>query len=169
MTPPPLRVYSTLLTSADALAWETLPRDGRKRDFFLLIALAIVAGLALGLVPEDWTAGWRFYGVGLSFCVLGYCLWIAITTFDAYLRARRRVPGPMEVRVAQWLDRFEVTENGRTRFVALESIMAVTVTATHLFIFDGKDLIILPVSAFDSDADMRATAAALELQLRDPD
>jgi hypothetical protein len=167
--PEPIRRYSALVTSADALAWERLPSDGRRRDLWLMIGLAVVAGVGLGMLPEPWTEGWRFYVVGLSFCVLGYCCWMAIRTLDDYLRARRRIPGPMEIAVSQWGDHFEVSADGRTRYLAREAIGAVVATDTHLFIASADDLIILPVSAFESVEDMKSTARALEDQLRDPD
>jgi hypothetical protein len=167
--PEPVRRYTARLTSADALVWETLPRDGRRRDLVLLIAIAAIAGLGLGMLPESWTEGWRFYAAGLCFGALGYGCWVGIRRLDAQLRAHRRIPRPVETAVAEWGDHFEIAEAGRSRFIAFETIGAVVATPAHLFVASGSDLIILPVAAFESEADMRASAEALEARLREPD
>lgn len=159
------RVYEAMLTSADAMAWEALPRDGSRRELFLAIGLAIVLGMALGLMPDDWTEGWRFYAIGLSFCVLGFCLWTVAKTLSAYGRARRRIPAPTPLRVTQGPDGFGVTTDQGTCHYRLAAIATVTPTATHLFLAGPEGLVILPLAAFESPEDMAATGLAIEAAL----
>jgi hypothetical protein len=160
------RRYDAMLTSADALAWETLPRDGSRREFYLIIAIAVGLGMLLGLLPDAWTEGWRFYAIGLSFCVLGYCLWTVIRTLLAYRRARARIPAPTPLHVEQDATGFTVTTNEGSQRHRLDDIAAVLPTAVHLFLV-GKDmLIILPLAAFESGEDMHQTGLAIEAALK---
>ncbi|SFZ84919.1 hypothetical protein SAMN02983003_2284 [Devosia enhydra] len=170
MTPfEPRSLASHTLTSADALAWETLPRDGRRSDFWLLIGLAGGGGMILGFLPDEWTDGWRFWAIGGFFCVLAFGIFVLVRTLLAYRKARRRIPVPITQTVDILPHGIAVVSGSGRRVLAREAIATVVATATHLFVAGADDLVIVPLGVFDDAADLQRTGQMIEAALRDDD
>lgn len=147
----PLDWLSWTLTTADALAYEALPRElgGWRRWAFLLWLAA--AGLVLSILPVEWVGpeyGWRFW---LLLLLLIGSFWGIATlamTLAARRRASRRVAAPRSMELKRWGDHLEVAEPGRTFFVAYETIAGVSVTQEHVFITAPPEVVIVPRHAF---------------------
>lgn len=161
----PLVTLSYTLTSADALAYETLPREltGWRRWLFLLWMIG--AGIVLALLPEDWVGpdwGWRFILIGVALVGLAWLLAAATMTLARHRAARRRLPRPQSVELRQWGDHLEVVTDGRQAVIAYETIAAVTTTATHVFINAPPAVIIVPARAFEEPAEMQTFGADVD-------
>lgn len=169
MTPFSPRSFAVTLTTADALAWETLPRDGRRSDFWLLMGLAVGGGMVLGLMPDDWSGGWRFWAIGGSLCVLAFCLFVFVRTLASYLKARSRIPVSIAQDVNILSHGIEAVSGETRHMLAQDAIGAVVATPTHLFVASRDDLIILPLAAFESPEDLQQTAIMIEAALHDDD
>ncbi|MGV3650794.1 MAG: hypothetical protein ACO1OK_05175 [Devosia sp.] len=165
----PRSLASHTLTAADALAWETLPRDNRRTDFWLLIGLAGGGGMILGIMPDEWTEGWRFWAIGGAFCVLAFGIFVLARTLHAYRKARRRIPRPISQEISILPNGIEIIGGPGQRFVAREAIVAVVLTASHVFISGADELVILPLRAFDDAQDLHQTGLMMEAALRDDD
>jgi hypothetical protein len=150
---------------ADALAYESRPRElrgWRKLVFFVWIALA---GAGVALLPEGWTSGegdWRFWFYGLGFASILYGIAVVVMTFHDRLRAQRRLPRPVDVVLEQWGDHLAVTENGGMRFIAFETISTAYASVSHAIIVVENDVVIVPRRAFAEPGDMEAFAAFLD-------
>jgi len=157
----PLRAFTYTLTTADALAYECLPREMRGwRKWLLLLWLAGMGGL-VAFLPVEWVGpegGWMFWVAGALLVGLGWLIATAIMTTATRRRARRRTPVAQVVTLEQWGDHLAVTVDGRQSFVAWETIAAVTLGKTHVFIDAPPQVIIVPLRAFDDSAAMSAFA-----------
>mgnify|MGYP001049358372 CR=1 FL=1 len=153
----PLLQLTYTLTTADALAYEVLPREmvgWRKLLFFLWLGSV---GAIIALLPPEWVGtewGWQFWLVAIGLMGLAWLLAAAAMTVSRHLAARRRLPSPATVELKQWPDHLEIVTAGRQSFVAYETIAAVTTTPTHVFVTAPPQVVILPASAFASAAEM---------------
>ena len=158
MTEPILTLTYTL-TTADALAYETLPREMVGwRKWLLLVGLAVAGGL-VAFLPTEWVGpewGWRFWLAALLLVGIAYALATAVMTFAARRRARRRVPSPSVVTLEQWGDHLAVTIGGRQQFIAYETIADVAIGKSHVFITAPPEALIVPLSAFADRDEMTA-------------
>lgn len=164
MSSAPLRVYHYTLTRADALAYETLPRSLSGWRFALLAIWLAAAGGVLGLLPEELVGpegGWLFWLVGAGLLAIAAIIAIAAMTLATQLRARRRVPAPIDMRVEEWGDHFAIEAGGAPRFIAYETINAAIVGAEHLFVVALPEVLIIPERAFDDRSEMRPLARLL--------
>ncbi len=145
----PLRRYEVTLSSADALAYEMLPRtySGRKKLALVLPFFAIGAGV--GLLPEAWIAGWQFYAIGAVLALGWYGLFTLMVNLRSRRRARRRFPRPVTLTIADHGGHLEVTGDGQPRLYAFELFNAVIRAERHLFLPAGDDVVILPRNVFE--------------------
>lgn len=161
----PLLQLAYTLTPADALAFEVLPRElsGWRKVLFLLWLGG--AGVVLALLSPEWTGpegGWQFWLVGAGLVAVAWLVAAGAMTVRRYVRARRRVPGPVAVTLRQWPDHLEVVVGGRTTYVAYETIAGVTTTAGHVFVTAPPEVVIVPAAAFASVGEMAAFGADVD-------
>lgn len=162
---PPLQRYAFVLTRADALAYETLPRELMGWRRILLILWVGSGGMVVAFLPEGWVGsegGWRFWALFLTSLAVQYGLAMVAMTASAYRRAARRMPRPSEVTMLDHFDHLEWRENGVVSVIACETIGPVIETSTHLFVHAGGRVLILPLRAFGSPSEMSAFASELD-------
>ncbi|OHC56083.1 MAG: hypothetical protein A3D16_04935 [Rhodobacterales bacterium RIFCSPHIGHO2_02_FULL_62_130] len=164
----PMRSAGYVLDWRDALAWEALPREMRGwRKAVMLLWLA-GAGAVLALLPER-VAGaegsLQYYAVLVALLAVQYGIATVVLTGARYLRAWRRFPHPVQVRLDFWGDHLE---ESRSDLVAPQVIVpeycgVFITTPSHMFVPYLRDqVLIVPVSAFDNAEAMRAEAASYE-------
>ncbi|WP_439599780.1 hypothetical protein [Devosia sp.] len=155
----PLLTLTYTLTTADALAYEALPRELIGwRKWLLLVWLAVAGGL-VAFLPVEWIGpewGWRFWLAALVLVGLAYGVATLVMTLATHRRARRRVPAPMVVTLQQWGDHLAVTTAERQLFVAYETIADVAIGKAHVFITAPPEALIVPLSAFADRDEMVA-------------
>lgn len=155
----PRRVLTYTLTTADALVYETQPRELIGwRKWALLLWLA-AAGGAVAFLPTEWVGpewGWRFWLAAFVLVGLAYAIATAVMTLARHRRARRRVPAPMVVTLQQWGDHLAVTTAERQLFIAYETIADVAIGTAHVFITAPPEALIVPLSAFADRDEMVA-------------
>jgi hypothetical protein len=157
MTDTPLETLAYTLTPADALAYETLPRElAGWRSALLVVWLGVAGGsvawLPAELIGPEW--GWRFWLIGLGLVGVAYGIAAVAMTLTARRRARRRIPGPLAVELRRWGDHLEIERAGQRSFVAYETIAAVTVADAHVFVVAPPEVLIIPLRAFPDRAAM---------------
>jgi len=155
----PLLTLSYALTPADALAYESLPREMIGwRKWALLIWLGASGG-SVAFLPPDWVGpewSWRFWLAALVLIAGGYGLAAAAVNPSARWRARRRAPPPAFAGVRPWGDHLAVDRDGHKSFAAYETIAAVTITDAYVFIDVPPEVILVPIRAFADRAEMVA-------------
>lgn len=163
--PRPLTTLSYTLSFADALAYESVSRElrgWRKLAFFVWIALA---GAAVALLPDGWTAGesdWRFWLYSLGFAAFLYLIAMLVINLGNRRRAHRRLPHSLDMLVEQWGDHLAITQDAKIRFLPFETIAGVGLGTDHAFIRDGAEVLIIPRRAFAEPMEMEAFAAFLD-------
>lgn len=168
MTGMPLQVYETTLTMADAAWYETLPRTIGPRGTLVFFAWIGSAGGVLAALPHEWTkpqGSWEFWAIGAALLAANYGIAVLVLTIRSRLRARRRIPRPVSLRVEQWPDRFEITENGAARRMNYEAITKIVRSKWHIFVEAGSDLLILQRRMLGGDDKAEALATWLEAQV----
>lgn len=168
----PVQRYAFVLTRADALAYETLPREITGWRRFLLILWAGSGGMAVAFLPEGWVGsegGWWFWALILTSIAVQYGLAMVAMTACAHYRAAHRMPRPIEVTVLDQVDHLEWQEPGGTFVVASETIGPVIETPAHLFVHVDDRVLILPLRAFGSGVEMSAFASELDRRSGDED
>lgn len=169
----PLRVHEYTLTRADALAYESLPRELRGWRFLVLLIWLATAGGVLGLLPEEWIGpegGWLFWLVGVLLLGIAAAVAIGVMTLARHFRARRRVPAPIAMRVEEWGDYLAITEAGnRVRRLPYAKVGQTILTPGHLFLVAPPDLLILPAHSFADPAEMSALARRIDAAGHDTD
>ncbi|MCF1708048.1 hypothetical protein L0V05_04365 [Tabrizicola sp. J26] len=150
------------LTSADALAWETRRREvtGWGRIVFLL--WLGLAGLILAFVPEDWVGpenGWRFYLWLVGLIGVQWGLAALLMTAMAQVKARRRVPEPVLIRLdifpARLVERRDLAE---PVVITPDDIANVLTRSGHVIVATRRDVVIVPARAFADEAAMAGFA-----------
>lgn len=161
----PFRRLSFMLTRADAVAHETLPREIVGWRLILLFIWIGLGGMAVAMLPEDWVGaegGWRFWAfiAGSGFAQYGLAM-VGMYLFR-YWRAARRLRRPVAVEMLDHIDHLEWREDGVPSFVSPETISAIITTPAHAFLRVGGRVLILPARAFASRHEMTAFAEELE-------
>lgn len=155
----PLLTLTYTLTTADALAYETLPREMVGwRKWLLLVWLAVAGGL-VAFLPAEWVGpewGWRFWLAALVLVGIAYALAGAAMTLATRRRAGKRIPAPTVATLEQWGDHLAVTGGGRQLFIAYETIADVAIGKSHVFVTAPPVALIVPLSAFADRDEMRA-------------
>ena len=163
--PLPLESLSFTLTRADALAYETLPRDIRGWRLILLLVWMGLAGAVVSQLPEDWVGEeyrWRFWAWMAAFGSVQYGVAALVMTILAHLRAARRVPRPLPIEALDHVDHLEWRDADGSIHVAPKTIAQVVATPGHLFVEVDAKVLIYPARAFAGAGEMAAFAHALE-------
>lgn len=168
--PQPPGRYAFMLTRADALAYETLPREIMGWRRILLFLWVGSGGMVVAILPEDWVGGegsLRFWAILLACVAIQFALATAAMTAWAHVRAARRLPRPVAVTMLDHVDHLEWQEQGVVSVFASETIGPVIRTLTHLFVHVDSRVLILPVRAFDGMTAMSAFANELDRRVGD--
>ena len=155
----PLLTLTYTLTTADALAYETLPRELLGWRKWLLLLWLAAAGGVTAFLPAEWIGpewGWRFWLVALALVGLAYGFATMVMTLATHRRARRRIAAPTVATLEQWGDHLAQSIGDRQRFVAYETIAAVAIGKAHVFVTAPPEVLIVPLSAFADRDEMVA-------------
>jgi hypothetical protein len=166
----PVAIFRYRLDWQDALAYERLPRDLpglQKITLYIWLGLAGILLIALPpeLVGEPNTP--RFWLSGAGLVLLQYLIFVVLRGITRLNRARYRYPAAVDVAVTQWPDRLAIETNGKATTVPFEEIGALLPTAQRLFVAAGRDLVIVPVSAFGDAAGMARLVEAIDGFMRE--
>jgi hypothetical protein len=152
------------LTWRDALAYESLPRQGLSDRLVLFgwLGLAGVLAVALpeALAGETWSP--RFWAVAAVLVFIQYLLFVVVRRAVRRARARHRYPAPVEAEIEWGGDHFALIEGGRRRIVRFEDISMMLPMASHLFMAVGDELVIVPLVAFGDEAGMAEAVEAID-------
>lgn len=169
MTEPILTLIYTL-TTADALAYEALPREMVGWRKWLLLVWLAVAGGSVAFLPAEWIGpewGWRFWLIALALVGLAYAIATVVMTLATRRRARRRIPAPMVATLEQWGDHLALTIGERQLFIAYETIADVAIGKAHVFVTAPPEVLIVPLTAFADRDEMRAFGEDIDRQSRE--
>lgn len=166
----PMRVAQYTLTWRDALAWESLPREMRGWHKAIMLLWMAGAGVVLALLPEPMAGAEgsvQYYLVLIGLLAAQYGLaQLALRALHRW-RATRRFPQPVKVQLDLFGDhivehRSDLPPQAPAVLVP-EFVGTFIATPSHMFVpFLQDQVLIVPVSAFGSAADLRAEAAAYE-------
>jgi hypothetical protein len=161
MAQTPILTLTYTFTTADALAYEAMPREmvGWRKWAFLLWLAGI--GGVVAFLPVEWVGpegGLVFWVAALVLVGLGWLLATGAITLRTHSQARRRIPAPVAVTVEQWGDHLAIDTGGRRTVIAWETIAAVNVAKDHVFIDAPPAVLIVPLRAFEDGAAMSAFA-----------
>jgi len=146
--PTPLR-YT--LTTADALAYERLPRALTGMQRATLYLWLVIAGVLLVALPPELVgtiASPRFWLTGAIFLIIQWFIYVGARWWWQRSRARMRYPRPVDIELETFDDRLELAENGRPCTIPFDEIGMMLPTADYLFLAAGRELIIVPRTAF---------------------
>lgn len=163
-----MRVAQYRLDWRDALAWETVPREMRGRRKAVMLLWLAGAGVVLALLPDEFVGAegsLRYYAVLIGLLAVQYGIAMLFLTAHRHLRARRWFPVPVQVDLQFWGDHLVETRSDRPspQVIVPEYCGNFITTPTHMFVPYLRDqVLIVPLAAFASAADMKAEAAAYE-------
>jgi hypothetical protein len=166
----PLVTHRYTLTWQDALAYERLPRSMRGiQQATLYIWLALAGLLLITLPPElvGYAGSPRFWLTGAGLLLLQYLIFRLFRAIARLNRARLRFPRPVEMEVAEEDDHLVVTTDGKAETVPFDAIGMLLPTKNHLFMAVGRDLVIVPATAFTLPDTPQALAARIDAFMRD--
>jgi len=170
MADTPLETLTYTLTPADALAYETLPRERTGwRSAVRLVWLGGCGGL-VAFVPADWTGpewGWRFWLIALLFVGIAYIAALLAMRLAAEARAHHRIAAPVEVTLKQWDDHLAVRLGGISSIIAYEAIAGVSIGREHVFVVAPPLVLIVPRLAFADPLQMRAFGEEIDRKSRE--
>lgn len=169
LTPAPAQLrarWTFVATRADALAWETLPRERVGWRAFAFILWIGAAGAWPVLVSDRLgfeEGGGPFLLVAVAAGLAHWAVAGGVARLAAQLRAARRRRRPTEIRVEDRGDHLAVAEGPAerpTREITLpfDRMRQVFATTTHLMVDCPPEVLILPASAFADRAALAATA-----------
>lgn len=148
----PMSVLHYRLTRADALAWETLPREMKGLRTLAFYFWLGCSGAALAALPQSLAGNWpslRFALMALAMLALFGAAWIALGRILSHWRAGRRVPEPQQWTLEDWPDRLVARGAGGTMSVTAADISGLLRTPSHVFVgLGGGDVLIVPADAF---------------------
>jgi hypothetical protein len=166
----PILTLTYTLTTADALAYEALPREMVGWRKWLLLVWLALAGGSVAFLPTEWIGpewGWRFWLIALALVGLAYAIATVVMTLATNRRARRRIPAPAVVTLEQWGDHLALTIGERQQFVAYETIADVAIGKAHIFITAPPEGLIVPLTAFTDRDGMVAFGEDIDLRSRE--
>ena len=164
----PDHVLTFTLTPRDVAAWISTRRAERRAGRGL-IASALLAGV-MGLqvltrrLPLPPGRGFALLEAAVILMLpLGLALWARRRGHMA--EASRDLPRPVAAQVEVWPDRLVVTEGpAKPKVIRPRLLHRLTVTRQHILGETDAGRLILPVTAFDGSAAMRAFADRLHMQ-----
>jgi len=163
-------IYHYTLTWQDALAYARLPRSMpgiQQATLYIWLALAGIFLIALPPELVGYAGSPRFWLTGAGLLVLQYLIFRAFRAIARLNRARYRFPRPVEMEVVEEDDRLLVTANGKAMTIPFDEIGMLLPTKQHLFMAVGRDLVIVPVSAFTLPDTPQDLAARIDAFMRD--
>jgi hypothetical protein len=166
----PLATYRYTLTWQDALAYERLPRSMPGiQQATLYIWLALAGLLLITLPPElvGYAGSPRFWLTGAGLLILQYLIFRLFRAVARLNRARHRFPRPVEMAVMEDDDHLVVTAGGKSTTILFDEIGMLLPTKQHLFMAVGRELVIVPASAFTLPDTPQALAARIDAFMRD--
>ena len=158
------------LTWQDALAYERLPKTmPGLQQATLYIWLALAGILLIALPPElvGTTGSPRFWLTGAALLVLQYAIFRLGRAVMRLNRARYRLPRPVEMELTEADDHLVVTTAGKSRTIPFDQIGMLLPAKGHLFMSVGRDLIIVPASAFPEPDGPKRLAADIDAFMRE--
>lgn len=166
----PLRAWNVRVTSADALAWEMLPRELSGWRWAAFVVFLASAGAWVTLLTDRLgmtEGGWPHLALMLAAGGLHWLIATIVMNWRMRVRARRLVPTPIDVEVEDHVDHLLIrtTPVGgatTTRSVGFDLVRECLADAGRLFLHDVSGVTILPLAAFEDEEDMRARAATWE-------
>lgn len=161
----PLNILRYRLSLVDALAYERLPGEWSGRRKIAALAPLIAIGAFSGLI-EDWPRLWWWLSVG-GLVLLWAIAGLFLHNWQMHRRARALAARLGQVEIEEWGDHLVIRLQSGTRHLAYEQIGKVTSTDSHVFILFHGGPAIVPLRAFDDDAEMRAFAEALDRRSED--
>ncbi len=166
----PLLTLTYTLTTADALAYEALPREMVGwRKWLLLVWLAVAGGM-VAFLPAEWIGpewAWRFWLIALLLVGITYAIATVVMTLATKRRARHRIPAPAVVTLEQWGDHLALTIGERQQFVAYETLADVAIGKAHVFITAPPQVLIVPLTAFADRDELVAFGEDIDLKSRE--
>lgn len=158
----PLRVLRARLDRRDALVWENLPREWSRARLWGFLALSALCGAVIaGLEGDPPPSPPMRLAIWLAVAAALLLAAALAMTIRHHLRASARFPDPVDMMVEVWGDHLAVSQGGHLFHIAPETISAVVVPGTpasHLFISAPPELAVIPLAAFEDEADLRALA-----------
>lgn len=159
---PPHRVRRYRLEPADALAYESLPRElgGWRQIAFMAwmaSAGAVLAALPESVVGSPWE--WRLIAAGAATVAIFWLASLAWRRLLARWRAHRRLPRAVMAELAEFDDRLRETIDGVPREMAAGEIGVVHVLPTLIVVESRWHAILVPATAFDGAEDKADFAA----------
>jgi len=109
----------------------------------------------------------RFWLTGAGLLVLQYLIFRLVRAIGRLNRARYRFPRPVEMEVVEGDDHLVVTADGTSRPIPFDEIGMLLPTKSHLFMAVGRDLIIVPATAFTLPDTPQTLAARIDAFMRD--
>lgn len=164
----PPRAWAYQLTTADALAWEMLPRELRGWRWPAFIVFIASAGAWVTVLTDHLgvsEGGWSHLLLMMAAGALHWLIVTIVMNWRMRVRARRRIPAPLDVEVEDHVDHLLIRATPMdgataTRVVSFDLVRECFADAGRLFLHDVSDVLIMPLAVFEDEADMRATAAA---------
>jgi hypothetical protein len=147
----PLRTTTFMLTRADALAYEQTASRMTPLGVLAFILWLGLWGCAALLIPTDWSGprfGWAMSLLITLAIAIAAVLALLLVAVRQWLRARRRMPKPVEVTITEWPTRLETVGAGLPRNVPFTTIRESRLVPTHLFVITDETVLILPRHAF---------------------
>jgi len=169
----PLWTYRFQRTRADWAAYEALPGEVTGwRKWILFVFAALLGGLwvaAEAWLFDDEPGLWHWGGL-LVVVAMAYALTSVTLSLDRRCVIARRPVPQGETIVEVHPDHLAVSEEGGTRIYSLELLQRPVLTAAHVFVpVTRQDIAILPLRAFEDEADMRAFARWLDGKIEESD
>lgn len=162
--------YRYTLTWQDALAYERLPRSMPGIQQATLYIWLALAGIFLITLPPElvgYAGTPRFWLTGAGLLVLQYAIFRTFRAVARLNRARYRFPRPVEMEVVEEDDHLLVTQDGKSRTIPFDQVSMLLPTKQYLFMAVGRDLVIVPVTAFTLPDTPQALAARIDAFMRD--
>lgn len=159
---PTVRTLSYSLTRADALAYMLLRHELTGWEKFRLLVCVASGGLLVGLLPADMSrSGW--WAAAVAIMALFSVLAVVWSNVEVRRRAAKLPLPSGEVALERLDDGLHERSNAGVRHVAYAGIAQVIATEAHVFVRAEPQPVIVPRSAFESTAEMRAFADAVDV------
>ena len=161
----PLRTTTYTLTGADALAYEQATGQLTPMGMLALVLWLALWGLAALLVPPDWAGprlAWTFSVLVSLLVAIAYVLALLLISVRQWWRARRRLPGAVDVTLSEWPDRLDLVSTGMPRSLPFAQIRRSVLTRAHLFLDAGEDVLMLPRRAFPEEGSIEELTRRIE-------
>ena len=154
----PLRTYRFVLTSDDTMIWLELRSEAITLGSLTYLLWIVLGSFLFGLIPqsfvgESWSARW--IATILVAAAVSWAIDLKLRNLWRRATARRAMPQPLNVVLAEWNDRIVESWESGGRTITPDQILGLNLLETHLFIQCAEQLVIIPRSAFEDADNMR--------------